>query len=490
MENEEKKDLNEIEQPSNKYMKIKKFHFIMLSFFLVFATAGITTFALAFGDEKVVEKIQFREREEFTKLYDAFDKIKDNYYEDVDESVLINGAINGMIDALGDPYSDFMDEEEAKSFHESISSSFEGIGAEIQEQDGYIMIVSPIKGSPAEKAGLKPNDKIIAVDGKSIQGMSSSEAVLLIRGEKGTKVELTIQRPGVDEPLKFVIIRDTIPLETVYSEMLEDGIAKIQITSFSEHTTEELKQHIDDLKKQGLKGIILDIRQNPGGLLPQAVSITSMFVPDGEVIFQVEYKDGTKQRYISEQEEALDLPVVFLIDGGSASASEILAGAVKEKAGIPLVGEKTFGKGTVQSAEDLDDGSNLKITTAKWLTPNGNWIHKKGIEPDYEVAPSKYANLPFINPDQELKESVLSDSVKAAEQMLDLLGYEPGKIDGLFDESTKNAVLAFQKAKKIEQTGTIKGETTLKLMEDVRTWLEKNDPQVKKALEVLKEQMK
>jgi len=490
MENEEKKDLNEIEQPSNKYMRIKKFHFIMLSFFLVFATAGITTFALAFGDEKVVEKIQFREREEFTKLYDAFDKIKDNYYEDVDESSLINGAINGMIDALGDPYSDFMDEEEAKSFHESISSSFEGIGAEIQEQDGYIMIVSPIKGSPAEKAGLKPNDKIIAVDGKSIQGMSSSEAVLLIRGEKGTKVELTIQRPGMDEPLKFVITRDTIPLETVYSEMLEDGIAKIQITSFSDHTTEELKQHIADLKKQGLKGIILDIRQNPGGLLPQAVSITSMFVPDGEVIFQVEYKDGTKQRYISKQEEALDLPVVFLIDGGSASASEILAGAVKEKAGIPLIGEKTFGKGTVQSAEDLDDGSNLKITTAKWLTPNGNWIHKKGIEPDYEVAPSKYANLPFINPDQELIESDLSDSVKAAEQMLNLLGYEPGKIDGLFDESTKNAVIAFQKAKKIEQTGTIKGDTTLKLMEDVRTWLEKNDPQVKKALEVLKEQMK
>jgi len=490
MENEEKKELNETEPTSNKYMKIKKFHFIMLSFFLVFITAGITTFALAFGDEKVVEKIQFREREEFKKLYDAFDKIKENYYEDVDEEALINGAINGMIDALGDPYSDFMDVEQAKSFHESISSSFEGIGAEIQEQDGYIVIVSPIKGSPAEKAGLKPNDKIIEVDGKSIQGMSSSEAVLLIRGKKGTKVKLTIQRPGVEEPLTFVITRDTIPLETVYSELLEDGIAKIQITSFSENTTEELKQHIADLKKQGMKGIILDIRQNPGGLLPQAVSITSMFVPKGEVIFQVEYKDGSKQRYISDQEEPLDIPVVVLIDGGSASASEILAGAVKEKGGIPLIGEKTFGKGTVQSAEDLPDGSNLKITTAKWLTPNGNWIHKKGIEPDYQVSPSEYSNLPYINPDQELKESDLSEIVKAAEQMLELLGFKPGKADGLFDEETKKAVIEFQKSKNIKQTGTIQGETTLKLMEDVRKWLEENDPQVKKAVEVLKEQMK
>jgi carboxyl-terminal processing protease len=478
------------------YLKMKRFYFFMLIFFVIFGTAGITTFVLAFGDEKASDMVDVEnpdfyntERSEFNKLYAAYDTLKDNYYKPLDDETLVNGAINGMLEALDDPYSDYMNLEEAEGFHQSISSSFEGIGAEITEKDGNITIVSPIKGSPAEKAGLKPNDIILTVDDKSLQGMSSTEAVLLIRGEKGTKVELTIQRAGTNEPLTVPIIRDTIPLQTVYSEMLEDGIAKVSITSFSEKTSKELVDSLNSLQKEGMKGLVLDLRQNPGGLLDEAINISSLFVPKGKILFKVEDRNGNVKEYKSNNASDNEMPLVVIIDKGSASASEILAAAVKESANVPLVGEKSFGKGTVQTAQDLQDGSNIKYTTAKWLTPEGNWIHQKGIEPDYKVALPDYANLTFIDPEKELTVSMSSTEVSSAEQMLAAINYNPGKIDGFFDEDMKKAVLQFQKDNKLTADGVIKGETTFKLMESVREKLTQDDPQLQKAIEVLKQQL-
>ncbi|PLR78476.1 peptidase S41 [Bacillus sp. V3-13] len=474
------------DSPSN-YIKIKKFRFVMLLFFIVFITAGITTFALAFGDEKAVNV--GTERPEFSKLYSAYDTLKEMYFKSVDEEELINGAINGMVEALDDPYSDYMNEEEAKNFNESISSSFEGIGAEIQELDGNIVIVSPLKGSPAEKAGLQPNDIVLSVDGKSLQGLSSTEAVTLIRGEKGTEVNIVVQRPGMGEPMDISIIRDTIPLETVYGKMREDGIANIQITSFSENTAKELVDKLNELQKQGMKGLVLDLRQNPGGLLDQAIKISSLFVPKGEILFQIEDRNGDKEVVKSTHENGPNIPLVVVIDKGSASASEILAAAVKESADVPLVGEKSFGKGTVQRAQNFKDGSNIKFTTEKWLTPDGNWIHEKGIVPDYEVQLPPYASLPFINPDLELSRSASSAQVKAAQQMLAAIGYQPGREDGFFDEGTEKAVIAFQEAEGLEATGILSGQSTLRLMEKLREQLENNDPQIQKAVEVLKQQL-
>jgi carboxyl-terminal processing protease len=474
---------------AGKFIKIKKFTFIMGIFLVIFLTAGITTIALTFGDEKV-ESLAPDKHAEFEKLYSTYDTIKDNYYEEIDEEKLVDGAINGMIKSLDDPYSAYMDKKEASSFHESISSSFEGIGAEIQEQDGQIMVVSPIKGSPAEKAGVKPNDIILSVDGKSVEGLSSSEAVLKIRGEKGTKVDLSISRAGESEPIKLTIKRDTIPIETVYAEMLDDGVAKIQVTSFSEHTVQELKTALEDMSKKDMKGLVLDLRGNPGGLLDQAIEMASLFIPNGEVVLQVEERSGNKDVYKSENDGELKIPVVVLIDDGSASASEIVAAAVSESADIPLIGVKSFGKGTVQTAQDFEDGSNFKYTAAKWLTPEGNWIHKKGIKPDITVKLPDYANLPYISPDKELKASDSSSEVKAAEEMLKEAGHDPGKIDGFFDEATTNAVKAFQKEQKIKETGTIKDDTTVKLMQVIREKILKNDTQVKKAVEVLKKEIK
>ncbi|MFE4239939.1 lmo1851 family serine protease [Peribacillus butanolivorans] len=474
---------------AGKFIKIKKFTFIMGIFLLIFLTAGITTIALTFGDEKV-ESLAPDKHSEFEKLYSTYDTIKDNYYEEIDQDKLVDGAINGMIKALDDPYSAYMDKKEASSFHESISSSFEGIGAEIQEQDGKIMVVSPIKGSPAEKAGIKPNDIILSVDGKSVEGLSSSEAVLKIRGEKGTKVELSISRAGESEPIDLTIKRDTIPIETVYSEMLDDGVAKIQVTSFSEHTVQELETALNDMSKKDMKGLILDLRGNPGGLLDEAIDMASLFVPNGEVVLQVEDRSGKKVVQKSKNNGELKIPVVVLIDDGSASASEIVAAAVSESADIPLIGVKSFGKGTVQTAEPFDDGSNFKYTAAKWLTPEGNWIHKKGIKPDIKVNLPDYASLPYISPDKELKASDSSSEVKAAEEMLKAAGYNPGKIDGFFDEETTNAVKEFQKEQKVKETGIIKDDTTVKLMQVIREKILENDTQVKKAVEVLKKEIK
>lgn len=485
---QEHDEQEQITENKSGFVKMKKFHFIMMLFFIVFLSAGITTFALSFGEEKVVTV--GTERAEFNKLYTAYDTLKDNYFENLDQKKLINGAIDGMVKALDDPYTDYMSIEEAESFHSSISSSFQGIGAEIQEKDGHIVIVSPIKGSPAEKAGLKPQDVIMSVDGKSIQGMTSTEAVALIRGEKGTKVELTISRPGSDTPVKVPIIRDDIPIETVYGEMVGDGVAKIQITSFSTNTTKDLVEMLNGLQEQGMKGLVLDLRQNPGGLLEEAISISSMFVPKGKMILKVEDRNGKITEYPSKNEGDPKFPLVVLIDSGSASASEILAAAVKESAGVSLVGEKSFGKGTVQTAKDFQDGSNIKLTTAKWLTPNGNWIHKKGIKPDVVVPLPEYATLPIINPDKELLLSSTAPEVKTAQKMLKAIGYDPGTEDGLFDENTKQAVIKFQTAHNLPVDGILKGDSTYKLMELLREKIETNDTQLQKGIEILKEQMK
>lgn len=486
---EEKKP--EVEKENGKYIKIKKFHFVLSIFFVIFITAGITTVVLTFGDEPAqpIQQI-IQNRKEFNKLYSAYDTLKEKYFTEVDDEKLINGAINGMLEALDDPYSDYMNVEEAKSFHQQISSSFEGIGAEIQSHNSKIMIVSPIKGSPAEKAGLKPNDYILSVDGKSLQGMSATEAVMQIRGKKGTKVELMIQRGENAEPMKVEIIRDTIPIQTVYAEMRDDGIATVQITSFSEKTADELKDSLADMQTKGMKGLILDLRGNPGGILGQALEISDLFVPNGKVVLQVEDRKGNKEIYKSENKKELGIPVVVLVDKGSASASEIVAAAVKESAGIPLVGEKTFGKGTVQTAEDFKDGSNIKYTSAKWLTPKGNWIHKKGIKPDYEVKLPNYSELTYLSPEQEYTISSSSSEVKVAEQMLKEIGYNPGKVDGFFDEQTALAIKKLQKDQKLTENGILSGDTTLALMNELREKIQKNDTQLLKAVEIIKSQMK
>lgn len=470
--------------PIRKAFRINPFIFIIVLFLTAIISAGVTMLALTTGEEKVVEVIQPVERQEFSKLYDVFDELKDSYYSEFDEEELVNGAINGMVDALGDPYSDYMNVDEASQFDESISSSFQGIGAEIQERNGIITVVSPIKNSPAERAGIMPNDQILSVDGEDIRGFSASEAVLLIRGEKGTDVTLTIKR-GEAQPIEVTITRDDIPIETVYAEMMDNGVAHIAISSFSRNTYQELLTALEEMEAAGMTSLLLDVRQNPGGLLDVAMEIASLFVAEGEPILQIE-QQGQAEVIPAQGGEKISIPTAVIIDEGSASASEIIAAALSESADIPLIGLTTFGKGTVQSVEDLEDGSNIKLTTAKWLTPNGNWIHEKGIEPDYKVEYPSFASLAPLDASTELSVGLQSEAVTSLEQFMTALGFEAGEQDGRFDETLEAAIIEFQQVKELEPTGVVTGETTTAIMDAIRTKLTEEDPQLLKAAEVLK----
>lgn len=472
-------------KPAGKFIRIKPFAFIMLMFLTILLTAGFTIFALTFGEKKVVEVKVPVERAEFTKLYDAYDELKEKYYVEIDDEAVVTGAINGMFEALGDPYTDFMNKDEASHFKEGLSSSFQGIGAEIEERNGNIMVVSPIKNTPAEKAGLLPKDIILSVDGESLQGMSASEAVLLIRGEKGTPVKLKIQRGETAEPIEMTIIREDIPIETVYGEMGDDKIAHIQITSFSEDTYEEIVKLLEGFDAQGMKGIVLDVRQNPGGYLEAAIHISNLFLNEGEPILQVKARAGEPEIYNAEGGKKYTQPITVLIDEGSASASEILAAALSESGDVPLIGLTSFGKGTVQTVSYLDDGSNIKFTTGKWLTPDGNWINEKGIKPNFEVKYPSYMELTYVDPNKELKNGMNTPAIKSAEGMLEAIGYVPGEVDGVFDESTVAAVKKFQAAQNQEQTGVLAGDTTYALMDALKQKIEKEDPQLQKAKEIL-----
>ncbi|OCS88697.1 S41 family peptidase [Caryophanon tenue] len=485
MEEQNQQPTEPQEKKVGRFLRIKPFTFIMFTFFTILLTAGLTIFALTFGEEKIVEVKVPVEREEFSKLYDAYDELATKYYVDIDEEKAVQGAIDGLVSSLEDPYSDYMDAKESEQFNADLSSSFQGIGAEIQAGGGYIKVVSPIKNSPAERAGILPEDLILEVDGQSLQGYTASEAVLLIRGEKGTEVKMKIERAGVEAPIEMTIVRDEIPVETVYGELLEGGVAHLQITSFSDDTYNELVTYLEQFEQEGMTSIVLDVRQNPGGYLNIAYDIANLFVPKDEIILQTEQKGQEPELYPATGGKKYDIPVAVLIDNGSASASEILAAALSETIDAPIVGLTSFGKGTMQEAAPMADGSTLKFTTGKWLTPEGNWVNETGVTPDVEMGYPEAASIAYISPDVELKEGALSESVKAAEQMLQAIGYDPGTVDGAYDAALTEAVQQFQQDKELEATGVLTGEATTALMTALRDYLEKNDQQLNTAVDVV-----
>ena len=275
---------------------------------------------------------------ESAKLNAVLDVIQNRYYEDVDRTKLINGAVEGMFESLGDPYSTYMHKEEAASFNVSVEGQFTGIGAEVTLEDGNVTVVSPIKGSPAEKIGIKSKDIFLTVDGTSLTGMTLNEAVSKIRGPKGSEVKIEVQREEHSESLTFAIERDKVDLETVYPTMLEDQIGYIEISQFSVNTAERFENALTDLEKQGMKGLVIDVRNNPGGVLDAVEEMTELFVPKGKPILQIESKDGTRQVHESNSDVSLKkYPIAILTNKGSASASEIMAAALQESAGMKIV---------------------------------------------------------------------------------------------------------------------------------------------------------
>jgi carboxyl-terminal processing protease len=325
---------------------------------------------------------------DFSLFWDAWHIVEKKYVDrdNLDRQNMVYGAIAGLLQSLDDPYSIFMEPEDSKKFLDDISGSFEGIGAEIGIRKGVLTVITPLEGNPAQRAGLRAGDKILKVDDTITADLTIDEAVSLIRGEKGTEVTLLIARDEWDEAKEIKIIRGTIQIPIIKWELKNGNIAYIQLYHFTENSAGQFRKTVKEVIKSDPQGIILDVRNNPGGYLEVAIDIASWFLPKSELVVAEDFGNGDRVEHRSKGYKALEnIPTVVLINQGSASASEILAGALRDIKGIQIVGQTSFGKGSVQQLEKLRGGSSIKITVAKWLTPSGTSINDEGIIPDIEL---------------------------------------------------------------------------------------------------------
>lgn len=357
-------------------------------------TMGRKGFIYLPSEFKVINQNEQPQVVDYNLLWDAMKVVNDKYIErPVNAQKLLYGAVKGAIDAVGDPYTTFFEPKQLENFQTNLKGSFEGIGAVVGKKDGNIVIVSPLDESPAAKAGLKAKDIIGKVNGELVNDWSVEQAVDKIRGTKGTKVTLTIIREGKDKPFDVTIVRDTIKVKSVkweIKEVTQNGqtkkIAIINLSQFGDDTNGLFSQAVNDILKQNVQGIILDERNNPGGYLQVAVNLGSLWLENGKVVVTEARSDGSNTKYNAEGNNRLaGIKTVVLINGGSASAAEILAGALHDYNAATLVGEKSFGKGSVQEIVNLPEGGGVKVTVAKWITPGGINLNHNGLNPDVEV---------------------------------------------------------------------------------------------------------
>ncbi len=325
---------------------------------------------------------------DFAIFWDAWKGIEGSYLRagQLKNRDLTYGATSGLVAALKDPYSVFMTPDDSKRFSEDLNGNFGGIGAEIGIKNDQLIVIAPLKDSPAEKAGLISGDKLLEINASSTAGLAINDAVKMIRGPKGTAVNFTVGRNGKEKPLTIRVTRDTIAIPVLEWKMKEGNVAHIQLFTFSENSAALMRNALYEAKAAGAKGIVLDMRNNPGGYLDAAIAIAGYFMNPGQTVIFEEFRNGRKDSFETEGTPIVaGLPIAILMNAGSASASEILAGALKDDVKAPIVGEKSFGKGTVQELTTLRDGSELKLTIAHWILPKGTQIDKNGIVPDVAV---------------------------------------------------------------------------------------------------------
>ena len=323
----------------------------------------------------------------FAAYIQAWNVLNESYIDQpIDPKTLVQGSIRGMLDELGDPYTSYVDPETFAQQNASLDGEYTGIGAWVDTSGESLVIISPMPDSPAEKAGLEPGDVVVAIDGESMSGVDPSIVLGKILGPEGTSVLLTIQREGFDEFFEFELTRAVIPLPSIESSIIEDGIGYIQIFSFAINTYSDFIDALNDLEEKGIEHLIIDLRNNPGGLVDSAIDITSIFIEDKVVLIE-ERGDGSQITYVTSREAiAIDLPVYILVNQGTASASEITAGALQDYGRAQLIGSQTFGKGAIQNWIPLDgENGAVRVTIARWLTPNGRQIQDMGLEPDYII---------------------------------------------------------------------------------------------------------
>ena len=363
----------------NKFTIVEAISFMVVTFALGMIIGGI----IMYGKETYKGSTS-SSLDDFISTYND---ILNNYYQPVDAEKLLEAGINGMVNYLGDPYSIYMDKEDSEEFNMVLDGKYSGIGAEIQQlvETGEIKILEVYKDSPAEKAGLQKDDIIFKVNGEEIKGMTAADVSSRVKGETGTKVDLTIKRG--EEIIDVTLTRGSVDIPSVTSEIIEKNnkkIGYIYVSVFAENTDSQFKAEVEKLEKDHIDSLIIDLRQNSGGHLKTVTNMISMFIKKDEVIYKLKTKDNVEE-FKDQTDEHRTYPIAIVIDNGSASASEVFTAALKEKYGATIVGEKSFGKGKVQKAYNLSNGAMIKYTYQEWLTPDGNYIDQQGIEPNIKV---------------------------------------------------------------------------------------------------------
>jgi len=422
-------------------------------------------------------KIDTEEIAQFNDFFKVYNYAKDVYVDEVPSETLLEGAMRGLLEALGDPNTAYMSPAQYQGLLTRTEGTFGGVGVYISQRDSDIVVVAPIEGKPGEKAGIRRGDIIAEVDGTAVAGLSLDEVLSIMRGPVGTVVRLKVRREGEPDLREFVITRVNIEINTVAAERLPSGLGYIRITEFNQSTSDHLQQELQALREQGITGLILDLRNNPGGLLQEGRLVAAALVPSGPVVHIVN-RNGEKET-LSSSTPGLGMPLAVLINGGSASASEIVAGAVKDRGAGALVGTTSYGKGSVQGVFELSNGGGFRLTTDKYLTPNGISIHGIGIEPDILV---------YDLGDRELAADATGDDVICLQRALNDLGYDVGPETGVYDRPTAAAVETYQRAKGLAVDGKAGFGLIYRLLDDWITAAGENilpDTQLEKAVEYL-----
>ena len=421
--------------------------------------------------DRVMQKFDEAELATFHQVYQL---LKQNYVTELDTSVLVQGAIEGMVTALDDPRSHYFNADQMVLQTDRSSGSYAGIGSTVQSVDGLVTLISIYEDSPAERAGLKNGDQLLAIDGVDAKGMLLDDAVARVKGLPGTIVSLRIQRPGVAEAFDVEVTRAVVETISVDSKMLEDGVGVIEISNFTNTTGSQFKKELNALLQQGMEGLIIDLRNNGGGTLTGLMDVANLVVPEG-VIFTWVYRGDEKEHMYSNLKER-DFEVVALINGYSASASEVLAGAIQDSSSGVLVGTRSFGKGSAQNTYSLINQGGIALTSSKWLTPSGKHIEGQGLEPDVKII-DPYDPL-IIEKDQPLKPA----QIELLHAKLQALGYDVS-LDNIITDESVAAIKQFQSDSLIYISGALSDDTVMVL--NLRCYDEiphDNDPQMEEAI--------
>ncbi|MFO7952286.1 MAG: S41 family peptidase [Bacillota bacterium] len=465
-------------------MSIKKIGLVAL----VVVITNALTFFVATNIIETEETYPANEINEDLRVFQEIISILEaEHLEEVDRQELLEGGYQGILDNLDDPQASYLTPEEYENLMVETEGTYGGVGIEVTMEDDYVTIISPISGGPAKEVGLSANDRILSVDGENLVGESLNKAVELMRGKPGTELELEVERPGVEDTLEFEVTREQIELDTVEFEMLEAGIGYIELSNFADTSAEEFEEALSKLEEDGMEALLIDLRNNPGGILNAAVEIAEMLMPEGPVTHVI--SQDQKIKTYESGTEGLDIPMAVLVNETSSSASEVLAGALQDTDTATIIGTSTYGKASVQNVRALSNEGALRYTVAQYETPDGRVIHEEGLDPDLEVDPPEAAELAMMPISTEMAEGDEGEEVETLQKILKEFGYYEAAVTGNFDSATASALEEFQEALEIPATGEMSDMTVRRMHEEIEKLIEENDRQLERALELLENEL-